>query len=132
MVCIGYARCSTEEQSLESMAIDYQVQRLEEVCGVGNVVRDETSATKCRLEKRDGFWEAIDRLKQLPSNVAKVLVFTRMDRIARTVADGEVIKTLLGEGIQFRGLDSGEVMKGANGSMLLNLQLSFSRNTSKS
>ena len=123
VVAIGYARCSTEEQSLESMAIDYQVRRLEEVCGVGNVVRDEKSATKCPLLKRGRFWEAIERLRALPPGVEKRLIYTRVDRIARLTADGDTITDLCKEGIVFQGLDSGEVMQGAQGTMMLNMAL---------
>ena len=123
MVAIGYARCSTEEQSLESMAIDYQMKRLEELCGTGNVIRDEKSATKCPLDKRPKFWEAIDRLRELPSGIEKRLIYTRLDRIARTMKDSSVIQDLCKEGIVFQGLDSGEVMQGAQGTMMLNMGL---------
>ncbi len=123
MVAIGYARCSTEEQSIESMAIDYQVKRLEDVCGVGNVIRDEKSATKCLLTKRTKFWDAIDRLRDLPPGVERRLIYTRIDRLARNVQDGETIQQLCREGIVFQGLDSGEVMQGAQGTMMLNMGL---------
>ena len=63
----------------------------------------------------------------MPSDVTKHVVYIRIDRIARTVQDGETIKELLAEGINFRGLDSGEVLTGANGSMMLNLQLTFAQ-----
>ena len=123
VVAIGYARCSTEEQSVESMAIDYQIRRLEEVCGVGNVIRDEKSATKCPLIKRGRFWEAIERLRALPAGVERRLIYTRIDRLARTMSDGETITALCKEGIVFQGLDSGEVMQGAQGTMMLNMGL---------
>ena len=123
MVAIGYARCSTEEQSLESMAIDYQMKRLEELCGTGNVIRDERSATKCPLNKRPLFWEAISRLRELPPGVERRLIYTRIDRIARTIEDGPVIQQLCNEGIVFQGLDSGQVMQGAQGTMMLNMAL---------
>ena len=123
MVAIGYARCSTEEQSLESMAIDYQIKRLEELCGTGNVLRDEKSATKCPLNKRPKFWEAIDRLRELPQGIETRLIYTRLDRIARTMKDSSVIQELCKEGIVFQGLDSGEVMQGAQGTMMLNMGL---------
>ena len=123
MVAIGYARCSTEEQSLESMAIDYQVKRLEDICGTGNVIRDERSATKCPLAQRTKFWEAIERLRKLPPGTERRLVYVRIDRIARIVKDAEVIQDLCREGIIFQGLDSGEVMQGAQGTMMLNMSL---------
>ena len=123
VVAIGYARCSTEEQSVESMAIDYQVKRLEEVCGVGNVIRDEKSATKCPLLKRGRFWEAVERLRALPKGVERRLIYTRIDRLARSITDAETITALCKEGIVFQGLDSGEVMQGAQGTMMLNMGL---------
>lgn len=105
------------------MAIEYQIKRLEDVCGVGNVVRDETSATKCLLSKRTKFWDAIDRLRQLPPGVERRLIYTRIDRLARNMEDGTTITDLCREGIIFQGLDSGEVMQGAQGTMMLNMGL---------
>ena len=127
VVAIGYARCSTEEQSLESMAIEYQVKRLEEICGTGNVIRDETSATKCLLHKRTKFWDAIERLRSLPAGVERRLIYTRIDRLARNIADAETINDLCREGIIFQGLDSGEILQGAQGTMMLNLGLMFAQ-----
>lgn len=128
VVAIAYARCSTEEQSAESLSIDYQAAKLEAYVGVGNVIKDERSATKTPLEKRDAFWKAIDRLRRAPKSAERILYYTRMDRIARLSEDFEVIDRLAKEGIIFKGLDSGQVdLSNATGRMIARFGLTISQ-----
>ena len=85
------------------MAIEYQIKQPEDVCGVGNVVRDETSATKFLLSKRTKFWDAIDRLRQLPPGVERRPIYTRLDRLARNMEDADNHHRPLPRGHHFSG-----------------------------
>lgn len=122
---IGYARCSTEEQAKDSNAMDYQASRLEEHCGVGNVIRDFRSASKVPLRKREAFQEAIARLLALPRGTRRVLMVTRLDRLSRRIEDIQYMKELMQQGIEFDSLDSGGVEGGAMGTFSLTMRLAM-------
>lgn len=125
MARIGYARCSSEEQARDSQALDYQAARLEEHCGVGNVVRDFTSASKVPLPRRAAFREAIERLQALPTDRPRILLVTRWDRLSRRVADIRHIRNLEAQGIQFQSLDSGQLADGAMGGFTFTMALAM-------
>ncbi|NJL09687.1 MAG: recombinase family protein [Calothrix sp. SM1_7_51] len=73
----GYARVSTEEQTLDSDALDKQIQRLKEV-GCSRIYWDIKSRT---TESRDGLNRLIEDLKNSAASEVHSLKFTRIDRI---------------------------------------------------
>ena len=105
--------------------MDYQAARLEERCGVGNVIKDFKSASKVPLRKRAAFQEAIARLMALPAATKKVLLVTRLDRLSRRIEDIQYMRELMGRGIEFDSLDSGGVSGGAMGNFSLTMRLAM-------
>jgi DNA invertase Pin-like site-specific DNA recombinase len=91
---IGYARVSTEEQS-----VDLQVDALEKA-GCEQVYTDKLLATKAQ---RPGLAEAQSHLRK-----GDVLVIWKLDRLGRSVKGLiEFVDDLAARGIQFRSLTDG-------------------------
>jgi DNA invertase Pin-like site-specific DNA recombinase len=91
---IGYARVSTDEQSL-----DLQLDALKEA-GCQRLVTDKASATKA---DRPGLAEALSYLRD-----GDVLVIWKLDRLGRTVKGlVDFVAELQGRGVQFRSLTEG-------------------------
>ena len=91
---IGYARVSTDEQSL-----DLQLDALKEA-GCKRVFSDKVSAVK---GDRPGLSDAVSHLRP-----GDVLVIWKLDRLGRTVKGlVEFVADLQGQGVQFRSLTDG-------------------------
>lgn len=91
---IGYARVSTDEQSL-----DLQRDALEGA-GCEQIYTDKLSATKAQ---RPGLAEAQSHLRK-----GDVLVIWKLDRLGRSVKGLiEMVETLSEQGVQFRSLTDG-------------------------
>ena len=91
---IGYARVSTDEQSL-----DLQSDALEKA-GCEQIYTDKLSATKAQ---RPGLAEAQSHLRK-----GDVLVIWKLDRLGRSVKGLiELVENLAERGIQFRSLTDG-------------------------
>ncbi len=91
---IGYARVSTDEQSL-----DLQKDALEKA-GCEQIYTDTLSATKAQ---RPGLVEAQSHLRK-----GDVLVIWKLDRLGRSVKGLiEFVETLAERGVQFRSLTDG-------------------------
>lgn len=73
----GYARVSTEEQTLDSDALGKQIQKLQDA-GCSRIYYDIKSRT---TESRDGLNELISDLKNCETGSVHFLKFTRIDRI---------------------------------------------------
>ena len=108
----GYARVSTLHQDLES-----QLQTLEkENCD--KVYSDKFTGTKT---DRPHFNELLQVLKE-----GDTLVVTKLDRFARTTADGiNTIKRLFENGIKVHVLNIGLVEDTPTGRLILNVMLAF-------
>jgi DNA invertase Pin-like site-specific DNA recombinase len=91
---IGYARVSTDEQSL-----DLQLDALKKA-GCKRIFTDRASATKA---DRPGLAEALSHLRR-----GDVLVIWKLDRLGRTVKGlVDFVADLQGRGVQFRSLTDG-------------------------
>jgi DNA invertase Pin-like site-specific DNA recombinase len=91
---IGYARVSTEEQSL-----DLQLDALKKA-GCRRIFSDRASATKAG---RPGLSEVLSHLRP-----GDVLVIWKLDRLGRTVKGlVDFVADLQGRGVQFRSLTDG-------------------------
>ncbi len=73
----GYARVSTEEQTLDGDALGKQIQRLKDA-GCSRIYWDVRSRT---TESRDGLNRLIEDLKNSAASEVQSLKFTRIDRI---------------------------------------------------
>ena len=108
----GYARVSTLHQDLES-----QLQALEkENCD--KIYSDKFTGTKT---DRPQFNKVLEELKK-----GDTLVVTKLDRFARTTADGiNTIKELFDRGIKVHVLNMGFVEDTPTGRLILSVMLAF-------
>jgi DNA invertase Pin-like site-specific DNA recombinase len=108
----GYARVSTLHQELES-----QLQALEkENCG--KIYSDKFTGTKT---DRPQFNMLLEVLKE-----GDTLVVTKLDRFARTTADGiNTVKSLFEKGIKVHVLNMGLIEDTPTGRLILSVMLAF-------
>jgi len=120
---LGYARCSTSEQS---EALDAQVARLQEA-GCHPVLTDLESG---RNDDRPGLLEAMALVKA--GQVAE-LVITRMDRLGRHAAHADLLLALCADrGVEVRSLDGGIVETASpQGFLMARLQTSLAEMESR-
>jgi DNA invertase Pin-like site-specific DNA recombinase len=108
----GYARVSTLHQDLEA-----QLQALEKE-GCEKIYSDKFTGTKT---DRPEFNKLLDVLKE-----GDTLVVTKLDRFARTTADGiNTIKSLFEKGIKVHVLNMGLVEDTPTGRLILSVMLAF-------
>lgn len=108
----GYARVSTVHQDLEA-----QIQALEkEGCDI--IYKEKFTGTK---KDRPEFQKLLSVLEE-----GDTLVVTKLDRFARSAADGmEIIKRLFERGIKVHVLNMGLVEDTPTGRLILNIMLAF-------
>lgn len=112
MMKYGYARVSTVHQDLES-----QLQALENE-GCYKIYSDKFTGTKT---DRPEFSKLLKILKE-----GDTLVVTKLDRFARTTADGiNTIKDLFDRGIKVHVLNMGLVEDTSTGRLILSVMLAF-------
>jgi DNA invertase Pin-like site-specific DNA recombinase len=108
-VLIGYARTSTVEQCA---GLEAQLRRLNEV-GCEKVFQERVSS----VAKRDQLAAALDYVRD-----GDVLVVTKLDRLARSVADlVDIGKRIEGKSASLRVLDMDLDTKTPTGRLMLNL-----------
>jgi len=109
----GYARVSSINQDLEG-----QVRALKKE-GCEEIYRDKFTGSKT---KRPEFMKLLQVLKE-----GDTLVVTKMDRLARTAADGiHTIKDLFERDIKVHVLNMGLIEDTPTGRLILHIMLSFS------
>ncbi|KAA9017981.1 recombinase family protein [Niallia endozanthoxylica] len=108
----GYARVSTHQQDLES-----QLQTLENE-GCDKIYSEKFTGTKTDRPK---FQELLSILKENDT-----LVVTKLDRFARTTAEGiNTVKELFERGVKVHVLNMGLVEDTPTGRLILNVMLAF-------
>lgn len=108
----GYARVSTLHQELEA-----QLQALKKE-GCDKIYSDKFTGTKT---DRPEFSKLLQQLQE-----GDTLVVTKLDRFARTTADGiNTIKNLFERGIKVHVLNMGLVEDTPTGRLILNVMLAF-------
>ena len=113
----GYARVSTKGQATNGNSLDEQVKALEnEGCKV--VVKEQYTGT---TTDRPKFKELIEKLQ-----AGDTLKVTKLDRFARTAADGsQLVKSLLHRGVKVHILNMGMIDDTPTGRLIANILLSF-------
>jgi DNA invertase Pin-like site-specific DNA recombinase len=108
----GYVRISSLHQNLEA-----QLQALKKE-GCDKIYADKFTGTKT---DRPEFNKLLDVLKE-----GDTLVFTKLDRFARTTADGiNTIKSLFEKGIKVHVLNMGLIEDTPTGKLILSVMLAF-------
>lgn len=108
----GYGRVSTLGQDLESQLQALKNEGCEKICS------DKFTGTKT---DRPQFTKLLKELKE-----GDTLVVTKLDRFARTTADGiTTIKNLFERGIKVHVLNMGLIEDTPTGRLILNIMLSF-------
>ena len=113
----GYARVSTKGQATNGNSLEDQVKALKEE-GCETIVREQYTGT---TTDRPQFSELVGKLQK-----GDTLVVTKLDRFARTAADGsKLVKSLLHRGVKVHILNMGLIDDTPTGRLIANILLSF-------
>lgn len=113
----GYARVSTRGQRDKGNSLEDQQNKLHEA-GAQNIVIEQYTGTTTHRPK---FEELLQLLK-----AGDTLKVTKLDRFARTAADGSsLVKKLLDRGVSVHILNMGLIDDTATGRLIVNILLSF-------
>ena len=117
MTTYGYARVSTKRQAKDGNSLEAQESLLREN-GATEIYRDVFTGTKSHRPELDNLLREIQ-----PGDK---LVVTKLDRIARSAADGmELIENLLNKGITVHILNLGVLDNTTTGKLIRNIMLCF-------
>ena len=113
----AYARVSTRKQFRDGNGLDEQIEKLKAE-GFDELIVEEFSGS---TTKRPRFDDLIQRLRTGDS-----LIVTKLDRIARSTADGSaLISDLLNRGIVVHILNMGRIDNTPTGKLITNILLAF-------
>ena len=113
----AYARVSTRKQSRDGNGLDDQIETLNAV-GYDELIVEEFSGS---TTKRPRFDSLIQRL-----NSGDSLIVTKLDRIARSTAQGSaLINDLLNKGVVVHILNMGLIDNTPTGKLITNILLAF-------
>lgn len=113
----GYARVSTKGQATNGNSLEDQVKALKEE-GCETIAREQYTGT---TTDRPQFSELVGKLQK-----GDTLVVTKLDRFARTAADGsKLVKSLLHRGVKVHILNMGLIDDTPTGRLIANILLSF-------
>lgn len=117
MKTYGYARVSTKRQAKDGNSLEAQEQMLRDN-GATEIYKDVFTGTKAHRPQLDKLLREIQ-----PGDK---LVVTKLDRIARSAADGmELIESLLNKGITVHILNLGVLDNTTTGKLIRNIMLCF-------
>ena len=117
MTTYGYARVSTKRQAKDGNSLEAQEQTLRDN-GATEIYKDVFTGTKSHRPELDNLLKRIQ-----PGDK---LVVTKLDRIARSAADGmELIEGLLNKGITVHILNLGVLDTSTTGKLIRNIMLCF-------
>ena len=113
----GYGRVSTAGQAQHGGSLEDQEARLLEA-GAQEIVKDAFTGTKM---ERPAFSQLIERLQP-----GDVLIVTKLDRFARTAAEGvQTIQDLLSRGVVVQVLNMGRIDNSPMGKLMVTMLLAF-------
>lgn len=113
----GYARVSTKGQARDGNSLDDQEKKLREA-GCVEVFHDSFTGTKM---ERPEFSKLMEKIES-----GDTLVITKLDRFARTAADGaKTIQELVGRGVNVNVLNMGMANNTAMGKLMVTILLAF-------
>ena len=113
----GYGRVSTSGQATSGNSLEDQRRKLEDA-GCDEIVLEAYTGTKMERPK---FTKLLEELES-----GDTLVVTKLDRFARTAAEGSaLVKELLERGVNVHILNMGLIENTPTGRLILNVLLSF-------
>lgn len=113
----AYARVSTRKQSREGTGLEEQIAKLQAV-GFDELVIEEFTGTTTKRPCLDAL---IERLQS-----GDTLIVTKLDRFARTTADGStLINDLLNRGVSVHILNMGLIDNTPTGKLITHIMLAF-------
>ena len=116
MIC-GYARVSTRGQSKDGNSLSQQTKQLK-AAGAEKIYTDAFTGTS---SDRPEFTKLINEL-----NTGDTLIVTKLDRFARSLAQGsELITGLIDRGIKINVLNIGTMDNSSSGKLIRNIFLAF-------
>lgn len=115
----GYGRVSSRGQQRDGNSLDDQKKKLLDAgCAEEDIVLEAYTGTTM---ERPGFMKVLEALEP-----GDTLVVTKLDRFARTAAEGvKMVKDLLAQGINVHVLNMGLVEDTPTGRLILNIMLAF-------
>lgn len=126
-----YVRVSGEEQKLHGLSLESQQERLEQYARnkgwiITGVYIDAAKTARKSIGKRTEFWRMIESVKR---DEVDILLFTRLDRWFRSVADYyKVIEVLEAHHCEWLTTDEEYDTTTANGRLYINVKLSIAQN----
>ena len=113
----GYARVSTKGQDRYGNSLQDQIAKLTAAGGT-KIFKDSFTGTKM---DRPGFTELLSILKP-----GDVLVVTKLDRFARTAADGaKTVQRLVADGVEVNVLNMGKADNTPMGKLMVQIMFAF-------
>lgn len=113
----GYARVSTKGQARDGNSLEDQESKLREA-GCTEIFHDSFTGTKM---DRPEFSKLMEKIKS-----GDTLVITKLDRFARTAADGaKTIQELVARGVNVNVLNMGMANNTAMGKLMVTILLAF-------
>lgn len=128
-----YIRVSGEEQKIKGLSLESQQERLEKHAKeqgwvIVGIYVDAAKTARKKLHKRTEFQRMLDSVRR---NEVDMLLFTRLDRWFRSVADYyKVMEVLEAHNCEWKTIDDGEGYdtSTASGRLYINIRLSIAQN----
>lgn len=126
-----YIRVSGEEQKIKGLSLEAQQERLEEYAKqrgwlITGVYIDAAKTARKNMHKRTEFQKMIESVKR---NEIDILLFCRLDRWFRSVADYyKIMEILQAHNCEWKTIDEEYDTTSANGRLYINVKLSIAQN----